>query len=222
MAETYGQGAGILFFDEDFDAPPAPAVPSEPEFVAPVFTESDIAAAREDAAREAREATLAEAKASIEADAARALAAIADALAKAHGEAADIAEQAAEAVTRLLLDCFAAAFPALGARHGPREAAAVAHAILPSLRREPAISVRVNPHAAEAMRAEIDALDPELAGRVRLVPTDAVATGDIRIVWEDGSAIRDTAALWKQIETVLAPAGLLKAKQTVEEPALVD
>ena len=59
------------------------------------------------------------------ATAGRALAEIAAQIAAARAEAASIAEQSAEAIARLLLDCFAAAFPALSARHGPGEVAAV-------------------------------------------------------------------------------------------------
>lgn len=212
----------VMFFDEDFDQPAAPPAPAEPQIIEPVFSLADLDAARAQAAETSRTRALDEAAASAKAAAAEALRAIAASLVVAREDAAQIAEQSAEAVTRLLLDCFATAFPALSARHGPREAAAVLNCILPVLHHEPTIAVRVNPHEAANLGAEILALDPDLADRIRLVPTDAMAPGDVRVTWENGSAVRDAKAIWTQIEDVLAQAGLLSAKQTIREHALVD
>ena len=141
--------------------------------------------------------------------ASRALTAVAEQLATARAEAASIAEQSSEAIARVVMSCFASAFPALSARHGEGEVTALLREILPALHREPAITVRVSPHTAAAMAREIDALDADLAARVRIVPTDAVSLGDARINWENGAATRDSASLWRQIENILAPAGLL-------------
>ena len=80
---------------------------------------------------------------------------IAEQLAAARAEAAAVAEQSSEAIARLLLDCFATAFPALSARHGASEVAAVMHLVLPALHREPKITVRINPHLIAAMTEEI-------------------------------------------------------------------
>ena len=51
--------------------------------------------------------------------------------------------------------------------------------------------MRVHPHMQAAMQAEIAALDPEIAERVHVIPTDAVPPGDARINWAEGSAVRD-------------------------------
>ena len=223
MSDNFAQGgAGIVFFDEDFDLPPPAPMPPEPEIIEPTFTAEDLRAAREQAARESRDAALLEAETSASAAAARTLEAVAEALSATREDAAAIAEQSAEAMIRLLLDCFATAFPALSARHGARETAAILRAVLPALRHEPRISVRVSPHAAQALEREIDKLDPDVSSRVKLVPTDALANGDVRIAWENGSAVRDAKALWAQIEDILAPAGLLSPAQDVREHALVD
>jgi hypothetical protein len=72
------------------------------------------------------------------------------------------------------------------------------------------------------MTEEIHSLDADLAARVRLIPTDAMAAGDARVTWDNGAATRDAVSLWSQIESILAPAGLLNAKQTVKEPELVE
>ena len=214
--------SGVLLFDDDFDLPAAASPPPEPEIIEPVFTAAELEAAREAAAREARDAALVESDTSTRATIGRALTAMAQEMAAARGEVAVDAAATAEAVTRLLLDCFATGFPALSARHGPEEAAAVLRHILPVLHREPKITVRVSPHIATAMRAEIEAMDPDLAARVTLIPTDAMAADDVRIGWENGGAIRETRALWTQIENILAPAGLLTTARTAKEHALVD
>jgi flagellar biosynthesis/type III secretory pathway protein FliH len=221
MAHGYpaSGGPGVLLFDEDFDLPPARP---EPEVIQPVFTAAELLAAREEAARDGRDRALAEAKESARAAISRTLAEIAAQLTAARAEAASIAEQSAEAIARLLLDCFATAFPALSARHGAGELAAVLREILPVLHREPRITVRINPHLVPAMTEEIHALDADLAARVRLLPTDGVVHGDARVTWEHGAAIRDTVSLWSQIESILAPAGLLSIKQTAKEHELVE
>jgi flagellar biosynthesis/type III secretory pathway protein FliH len=212
-------GPGVLLFDEDFDVP---ATAPEPEVILPVFSAAELMAAREEAAQASRDIALAEADTTERAMAGRTLTRIATQIAESRLEAVSIAEQSAEAIARLLLDCFATAFPALSARHGSAELAAVLREILPALHREPQITVRISPHMIAAMTDEIRSLDADLLARVRLIPTDAVAPGDARITWENGAATRDASALWGQIENILAPAGLLNVKQTVKEKELVE
>jgi flagellar biosynthesis/type III secretory pathway protein FliH len=231
MADTYfsPRGAGVLLFDEDFDLPSPPPPPSlDPEIIEPLFTRDELKAACDEAALESRETALLEAKGHVLAATGQALAAIAEQIAETRAEVVSMAEQSSEAIVRLLLDCFAAVFPALAARHGARETAAILREILPALHHEPKITVRINPHITESMTREIQALDPDLAAHLRLVPTDAVALGDARITWENGAATRDAASLWTQIEAILAPAGLLNTtgprniEQTAKEYALVE
>jgi flagellar biosynthesis/type III secretory pathway protein FliH len=208
MSDTFSsfRGSGVLLFD-DFDVPaPSP----EPEVIEPMFTGTELIAAREEAEQAGRAAALAEIDASMRAASRLALTEITEQINAARAEVALIAEQSAEALTRLLLGCFATAFPALSDRHGPAETAAVLREILPALHHEPKITVRVNPLLVQALTEEFLSFDSDLAARLRLVPTAAVALGDARIAWENGAATRDTASLWKRIEAVLAPAGLLK------------
>ena len=200
--------AGVLLFDEDFDLP---RPPPEPEVIQPVFTAAELNAARDEAARDSRDQALAEADASARLVTGRALTEIAAGMAAARSEAAAIAEQSAEAIARLLLDCFATAFPALSARHGPDEMAAVLRAILPALHHEPKIAVRINPRLMLPMTEEIQSLDADLKARVRLVPVETVPPGDVRVTWENGAAVREIGSLWTQIEDILAPAGLLRS-----------
>ena len=150
--------------------------------------------------------------------ASRALIAISDQLEAARAEAVSIAEQSSEAIARLLMSCFATAFPALCARHGQHELTALLREILPALHREPNITVRISPRISAELATEVHALDAELAKRVRLLPTDALSPGDARIDWENGAATRDAASLWRQIENILAPAGLLNSADPLSAP----
>ncbi len=198
-------------FGEDFDRPrpakPEP-VPTPPE---PVYNAADLQEVRAQALRDGHAAGLAEADGVAAALARHALLTIAERLDGARDEANAVAEEAAEAVARLLMDAFATAFPALCARHAEGELRAIVRSVLPRLREEPMIEVRASPHVAQALSDEIAAVDPDLIDRVRVVSTDAVPMGDIRIAWRAGNARRDTAGLWSEIENVLAPAGLLSS-----------
>ena len=221
MARAFSSagGSGVLLFDEDFDQP---AKPPEPEVIEPVFTAAELLAAREEAAQDSRDRTIAEIEEASRITSSRALAEIAAQITAARDEAATIAEQSAEAIACLLLDCFAAAFPALSARHGAGELAAVLRGILPALHREPKIAVRLNPQLVTEMTKELQSLDADLMARVRLIPTDSMPVGDVRVTWDHGSATREAASLWSQIESILAPAGLLNLEPAAKEHELVE
>ncbi len=142
-----------------------------------------------------------------------ALQAIGDALGASREHAGRVAEEAAEALSRAVLGTLLAALPATCARHGERELRALVRTVLPALSAEPRVSVRVNPHMQGALAAEIARLEPDLAARVTLVPTDALAPGDATIAWTDGSAVRDAAGLLAAARDALAPLDLLDLDQ---------
>ena len=208
-------------FGEDFDRPKPVTPPPKTKPPEPVYTAADLQTARAEALREGHAAGLAEADSATEALARGALLTIAERLDTARAAATDIAEEAAEAVARLLMDTLAAAFPALCAGHAEGELRAIVRAVLPHLHEDPIITVRASPHMTVALTEEIAALEPDLMDRVRLIPTDAVAVGDLRIAWRAGSARRDTAQLWAEIEAVLAPAGLLSQSTSASNSVLM-
>ncbi len=124
--------------------------------------------------------------------------------------ARDAAMQAAESVAKCMLSALLTCLPALCERHGAAELRALSRAVLPGLVDEPKIVVRVNPQMVAGMQAEMAALDFELAERVHLLPTDAVAPGDARISWADGSVTRDAGKARQIVEDALAALGLLQ------------
>jgi flagellar assembly protein FliH len=207
-----GQSAAGVLFAEDFDFEHtllATEAPPEPELIAPHYTADDLEVARNVAWAEGAQAGLAEASAGHAAAVARALTTIATTLRESAQEAHSTIDQAAQGMARLLLESLAAMLPESCAAHGEAEVRAVVRAILPGLRQEPSIAIRIHPRLAQAVEQELSRLDPDLSGRVSLIPTDAMMLGDVRITWENGSACRDVAATWRSVSDVLCSAGLL-------------
>jgi flagellar assembly protein FliH len=201
-----------LLYAEDFDAPPrpppAPVAVAEPEpvIVEPTYSEADLAAARADGRSKGRM----EADHGVAALHAKMLGEIARGLAEARADTRDAAAAAAEAVARTMLSALAACLPATCARHGEAEIRAVVRAVLPGLRDEPRIAVRVNPLMLPAMAEEIAALDAEVAAIVVVLPAEQLPPGDVRVTWQDGAAVRDTGRVRAAVADALAALGLLE------------
>ena len=202
---------GVLYA-EDFDDEGAGPVTEdagaapEPEVIEPVFTTSELEAAR----AEARQAGRAEAEHGLSASRNRLLALLVDGMSEARAGASAAAEAGAEGVARTMLGALAACLPQLCQHHGAAELRALVRTLLPALSEEPRVMIRVNPHMLPAMQAEIAMLDAEVAERVHVLPTDAVEPGDARVTWADGSAVRDTARARAAFAEGLASLGLLQ------------
>jgi len=200
--------SGKIIFAEDFDRAPGLSAALEPEVIEPTFSAAELEAARAEAFEAGSAAATAAAATADGAQICHAVTAIADRLDAARDELLSHAEQAASAIARLLLGGLGTVLPALATHYGDAEVRAVIRAVLPGLFKEPAVTLRINPLHAAAAGDEIEHLDPDLAARVRIVPTDAVPAGDVRIAWRNGSATRDAAALWQQVVEALGLAGL--------------
>ena len=200
---------GVLYaedFDEEGAVPEATDPAAEPESIEPTFTLAELEVAR----AEARAAGRLEAEHGLAAARNHMLGLLASGVADSRAAAAAVTEAAAEGVVRCLLGALLACLPDLCQRHGAGEVRALVRFVLPALRDEPRITVRVNPQMLAAMQAEVAAMDFEIAERVRLLPTDAVAPGDARIDWTDGSAVRDAARARAAMQDALAALGLLE------------
>ncbi len=199
---------GVLYA-EDFDAEeedvPEPVAP-EPEVIEPVFTAAELDRAR----AEGHAAGRAEVERSLAASRLHMLDLIASGLAGGDIAAARMAESTALGIARTIMGALSACLPALCERHGVAELQALMRAVLPSLTDQPRITVRVNPHMATAMAAEITALDSEIAERVVLLPSETIAPGDARVSWEDGSARRDAGRARAALNEALAALGLIE------------
>jgi flagellar biosynthesis/type III secretory pathway protein FliH len=205
-----GASAPAILFVDDFDQKPeeAPEADAEPDIIAPVFTEADI-----DAAREAgRQAGLIEGRTehhAVQAElCAAAMAAIGDALAATRGDAAAVAQRVAEDAAAAMLALLQAALPAAAETLAGSEVAALLAVLLPALRREPDVEVRLHPATLAGIKDDLNGLCPNYGGQLKLTADAVLAPADARIIWHDGEAVRDTGKLWDDLRAALAPYAL--------------
>ncbi len=142
----------------------------------------------------------------------RALDAIAGGMAGAEAGFHHATERAAGALGAVLLASLAAVLPALCARHGAAEIAAMAQAIAPALHRKPDVTVEVHPAILPALDAALAKMPVAHRRRMLLTPAAGLAPGDARLSWTDGDATghahRDAAATWARVQAVLAESGV--------------
>lgn len=209
--------SGKVLFAEDFDLLPADGSAPEPEVIEPTFSAAELEAARAEALQAGRDAASAEAAAADHAAIRQAVAAVAERLATAHDELFELAEQSAATIARLLLGSLGVVLPELTARYGEAELQAVIRIVMPGLFNEPAVTLRINPQHCTTVAREIERLDPDLATRLQIVPSEAIPAGDARICWRNGGATRDTADLWAQVAATLRLSGLSPALAEIKE-----
>jgi flagellar biosynthesis/type III secretory pathway protein FliH len=211
--------SGKVLFAEDFDLSPAHENPPEPEVIEPTFSAAELEAARAEAWQAGSDAASAAAAAADHAVIRQTIAAIAERLVAAHDELLELAEQSAATVARLLLGSLGVVLPELTARHGEAELQAIIRIVLPGLFKEPSVTLRINPQHCTTVAREIERLDPDLAARLQIVPTESMPAGDARIAWRNGGATRDAAALWEQVAATLALSGL---SPSIAEPREIE
>lgn len=199
--------SGKVLFAEDFDLL-ARDNPPEPEVIAPTFSAAELEAARAEAWQAGSDAASASAATADHAVIRQIVTTVAEQLSAAHDEVLDLAEQSAATIARLLLGSLGVVLPELAARYGEAELQAIIRIVLPGLFKEPAVTLRINPQHCTTVAREIERLDPDLAARLQIVPTELIPPGDARIAWRNGGATRDVAALWEQVAATLALAGL--------------
>lgn len=202
-------------YAEDFDATEIVAVVPDdvpdPEPADPVFTAADMEAARAEGHATGR----AESDHGLMATRVQMLGLVGLGMHDATAAATLVAEAASEAIARTMLGAMAACLPALCTQHGEAELRALARALLPNLVDEPRITVRLNPLMVAGLTLELAELNPDVAGRVVLLPADQMAPGDVRISWQDGSAVRHAGQARLAVEDALAALGLLE-KETID------
>ncbi|MCQ8239236.1 hypothetical protein [Rhizosaccharibacter radicis] len=179
--------------------PPAPVVAIEP-----TFSLSELQMAAERGREEGRVLQRQEAEAAQDRRRIALLEQLNEAVQASRDGARRLVEARAAAATDAVLTMLAAALPAACAHHGLAENRAVLEAILPGLRGEPEIVVRVHPSSAEEMRALLDDLAEELeTGTLSVSPSPRLLPGDLRVSWRQGQAVRDTAAICRAVHEAL-------------------
>ena len=180
---------------------------------APQFDMSQVAQSRQDGFDAGRLAGLSEANASISANQARAVAAIAATMAVADAQAARVADAAAAALAAALVAAMHAVMPDLIRRSGLREVEAMLAHVLPGLSRQPQVRIEVPSDIADGVAGIVAAAG---AGRIAVHGSDAMEPGGAWVSWSAGEARRQPAEVWRAVMDVIDPTpGQSEAKVTV-------
>lgn len=213
LEEPVGPGSpphllGILYA-EDFDDPPARrsgvvvAQPSTAEPAAPSLTQSDVdraCAAAVEAARTEWDADERRARMGL-------LAALGNALAGARDASERTALAAVEGTATTMLAMLSGALPQFCRDHGPAEARAIIARLLPALRAEPRVIVRVHPDLASDLQRDLADLEAEMAGTITVLP-GPLERGDVKVTWHNGALTRDTTQILTAMQDALGQLGL--------------
>lgn len=215
LAEPAARSALIgILYAEDFDDVADPAAsaadaPDPAELEPPPLTQDDVdrecaaavAAARLQWASEAqqRRATL--------------LGTISTALDQARQAAEEIALATAEATATAVLAMLAGALPQFCAEHGPAEVRALLERLLPTLRSEPRVIIRVHADLVQELQREFVDRQTEFGGTLTVLPA-AVEPGDVKIEWENGALARDTRQILQAMQDALGQLGLYPPRET--------
>ena len=198
---------GILYA-EDFDDPPASAShPAEP--AAEPLTQYDVDKACAEAVDDARR----DWAASSEQQRTHLLAGIAIALADARDQAEKTALQAAEGTVTAML---AGALPRLCSEHGPTEIRALVTRLLPNLRTEPRITIRVHADLVHELKRAVADLEHDMSGVITVQPAP-VQRGDVKVSWDNGSMARDTRQIHQAMQDALGLLGLQQPLETASK-----
>lgn len=176
--------------------PPPPSLP-DPEPIEPLLEH-----ARRDGWEDGLAEGLRRGAATQEAEAARAVAAAAEALRLGEAAARDAATSVAQDLARLVLSVLDAALPGLAADHAAPLAASFARRVAPMLDVAPEACLSVPPGLAEPVRALLGATG------LAIEEDAALAPGDARAVWRGGGAGFGLGARRQAIRQVLEAAGL--------------
>ena len=208
---------GILYAEDFDDSPNGPATQPGPtaEAEPPPLTQDDVdracaaavATARlhwQDEGCQLRTALLGQ---------------IATVLATARDAAERIAADTAEAAAKTVLALLSGALPHFCDQHGDAEARAIVDHLLPMLRSEPRIVIRVHPALASELQQEFASREADFTGKLTVLPAD-LAPGDIKIEWENGSLSRETSRILQAMQDVLGQLGLQQPQETTPQRRL--
>jgi flagellar assembly protein FliH len=221
-------------FDRVFDPPPrresepaaAEMAALAPEVVPeapppPTYSEEDLAAARDEAYAQGREAGLKEMSESLERETRDALVAVENALRELMWSQSAIETRSAEDAIRIALTAVRRLFPALAKRDPLVEIESLIGQAMALVQGEAILNVYVNDRLLELVSARIQPL-AAAAGfqeRIKMHPLASLAPGDGRVEWGSGGIGRDAAAIEKAIEETIGRALPALAAADGAEPA---
>ena len=222
LEEPAGPGSpphlfGILYA-EDFDDPPGQRSgmivphPSAVDPALPALTQNDVdlaCAAAVEAARTEWEADDERSRVSV-------LVALQNALSGAREASERTALAATEGTVTTMLAMLSGALPHLCRDHGPAEVRAVIARLLPALRAEPRVTVRVHPDLVASLQRDLADVEPEMAGTITVLPAP-LELGDLKVTWQNGSFARDTTQILTAMQDALGQLGLQQPLEVLPE-----
>lgn len=193
------QVGALLFLRRDFSEQ-ALRKPAEPQ-----FGTSQMAESRREGFEAGLLAGFAKAEASISADQARAIGAIATAMADAGIQATRVADGAAAILAAALVAAMHAAMPDLVRRSALGEVGAMLAHVLPGLARQPRVDVEVPSTIVDGVAAMLAVIAPGGVGRIVLRGSEVMESGGIWVSWSAGEARRCPAEVWRAVMDVIDP-----------------
>lgn len=188
-----------LFLRRDFSEQALRKLPE------PQFGHSQMAAARREGFDAGLLAGLAEAETSTLANQARAVGAIATAMADASIQASRVTDGAAAALAALLVATMRAVMPDLIRRSALGEVGAMLAHVLPGLARQPRVDVEVSSTIVDGVAAVLAVVAPDGTGRIVLRGSEIMEPGGISMSWSAGEARRRPAEVWRAVMDVIDP-----------------
>jgi flagellar assembly protein FliH len=194
----------FLFDAHNFDVPDDGAEPPPP-----MFTQEELAAAKQDSYTRGKQDGIAEAHGSFEKQTADLLAAIRDHFSILFDEEERRARAFEKESIQLAYTIFSKAFPALNERFGLEEVKTAVRNVLETVHEQPEIIVEVPPAYQNIIQKHIESLLRQDGGpRCTIRINDNLIAGQCRMAWTNGQAMRNgphlAEQMRQQIEQVLA------------------
>ena len=185
----------------------APEVPLEVP-AAPMFSEEELAAARDEAYAQGREAGLKEMSESLERETRDALTGVENALRELMWSQSAIETSATESAIRIARAAVRRLFPALAKRDPLAEIENLVGQAMAMVQGEASLNIYVNDRLFDPLSERIRKLaaGAGFENRIKVHPVASVAPGDVRVEWGNGGIGRDIASIEKAVEDVVARA----------------
>ena len=185
--------------DEEEDLPLPPA---------PMFSEDELAHAREQSFDAGRRVGQEEAARSAEQLAVNALEHLAAGLADLARSQAEFNDTVMRSAVQVALTVTRKVLPATARQNASAEIETLVQECVAGLLDEPRVQVRVHPELMEPLRPRLEQVASEVGfeGRLTVTADPRLGPDDCRIEWGGGGAERSQERLWHEIETVVARA----------------
>ena len=145
----------------------------------------------------------------------KAIAALGPVLAGIRNDTEQAALAVAEATVTTILSIVTGLLPHFSREHGAAEVRALLGRLLPTIRSQTRVNVRVHSDLVATIQRDVAELEPDLAAMID-VAAAPLERGDVKVSWENGSMARDSRKIMQAIEDALGQLGLL---QPVEAPS---